>query len=157
MDRHTQTNADRQMQTHIGVSEIVGVEYKDFYIFGAYTQSSLTSSSLFYSLCQIRESKEYAEKTSIFLMDANAHSEDWLGSKVTDDAGECAQAFSEIYGIHQYIDFPTHIKWNVLDLAYCDCECTAAPLPRLGTSDHFTLQLTIDLSPPLGVEVPQAE
>ena len=56
------------------VSEIVGVEYQDFYIFGAYTQSHLAAPMLFDSLCQIRESNEFAEKTSIFLMDANAHS-----------------------------------------------------------------------------------
>jgi hypothetical protein len=134
------------------VSEIVGVEYQDFYIFGAYTQSHLTAPMLFDSLCQIRESSEFAEKTSIFLMDANAHSEEWLGSKVTDNAGECAQAFSEIYGIHQWIDFPTHIKGNILDLVYSDCECKATALPRMGTSDHFTLQLTVDLS--LDVPVP---
>ena len=37
------------------LSEIVGVEYQDFFIFGAYTQSSPASPVLFDSLCHIRD------------------------------------------------------------------------------------------------------
>ena len=33
-----------------------------------------------------------------------------------------------------------------MDLAYCDCECKASRLLQLGTSDHFTISLAIDLS-----------
>ena len=87
------------------ISKVIGVEYQGFCIFGAYTQRHLTAPTIFDSLCQIRESDEFAEKTSIFLMVANAHSVEWLGSKGTNDAGECAQAFSENYGIQQWIGF----------------------------------------------------
>jgi hypothetical protein len=127
------------------VSEIVGVEYKDFHIFGACTHSHLTAPILFDALCEIRESDKYAEKTSVFLMDANAHHVEWLGSKETDDAGDCALAFSEIYDIKQYVDFPTR-GVNILDLVYSDLACETSALPHLGTSDHLTVLVKVDLS-----------
>jgi hypothetical protein len=131
------------------VAEIVGVEYKGLCIFGAYTQSSESSPLLFDSLSRLRESAQFAEKTSVFLMDANAHHEEWLGSRHTDDAGHCALAFSEIYEIEQCVDFPTR-KDNILDLVYSDRSCVTSALPHLGSSDHVTVLAKINMS----IEVP---
>jgi hypothetical protein len=126
-----------------GLSEIVGIEFQDFQVFGAYTQNSAAAPVLFESLCKIRESDEYGSKKSLFLMDANAHHEEWLGSTSTDAAGECALAFSELYGLPQFVDFPTR-EDAILDLCYCDYTCVTTALPHLGTSDHVTVTIRVD-------------
>ena len=128
-----------------GKSELVGMEYQDFHIFGAYTQSSDSVPVLFDSLSRIRISEKYGEKSSMFLMDANARHKEWLGSSLTDDAGDCALAFSEMYDLQQYIDFPTRGD-NILDLTYCDHSCAASVLPHLGSSGRVTMLIKVDLS-----------
>jgi len=71
-----------------GHSEVIGVEFQEFCIFCAYTQESKVAPVMFDNLSKIREAPEFKDKKAIFVMDANAHHESWLGSKLTDDAGE---------------------------------------------------------------------
>jgi hypothetical protein len=132
-----------------GQSEIVGVEYQEFCVFCAYTQESKVAPVMFDNLALIREAPEFKDKSAIFLMDANAHHESWLGSKLTDNAGECAKAFSEVYDLQQFVDFPTRGD-NILDLVYCDCKCVTTELPHLGTSDHVAMMVKVDTN----VELP---
>ena len=139
------------------MAEIVGFTYGDHAIFGCYTQSSEAAPQLFSALESIRTSKKFKGKKLAFFMDANAHHKSWLGSKVTDDAGKAAKAFTEEYGMQQFVNFPTRGD-NILDLIISDLKVTAKQLPHLGTSDHCNILASIDVStrmpePPPGRKV----
>ena len=88
------------------------------------------------------------------MCDANAHSEEFLGSKHTDATGECAQEFSELFHMEQSVDFPTR-EDNILDLIYNDTKCNTSSMSHLGTTDHLTIVARVDLNfkfpdPPAG-------
>ena len=82
----------------------------------------------------------------MFLCDANAHSVEFLGSKHTDLVGECAQSFSELFHnvMKQCMHFPTR-EDNILDLIYCDTACNTSSLPHLGTTDHVTIIVRVNI------------
>ena len=135
-------------------AEIAGFEVGDWALFGGYTQNSNTSPEIFAAFESIRTLKRFKDKKLMFFVDANCHHADWLGSKLTDEAGRVAKAFTDDYGMTQYIDFPTRGD-NILDLFISDLEVDAQPLPPLGTSDHVNIIATVDLnmsmpSPPPG-------
>ena len=71
-------------------------------LFGCYTHNSHSAALLFEKLTNLKLSKEYVGKKTVFCMGANAHNEDWLASNKTDSADEKAQAFSGIFDIEQY-------------------------------------------------------
>jgi len=78
----------------------------------------------------------------ILLGDFNIHMDN-VDNTLTKDFTSCLDSF----GLHQYINFPTHTKGHILDLICCSgvtpINCKADPFPF---SDHMLLSFSINLS-----------
>ena len=78
----------------------------------------------------------------VFLGDMNVQNEEWLHSvSGTDHAGVLAQEFSEMFNMHQLVDFPTRGQ-NTLDLVLSDIAGSALSAAGFGTSDHKSMYLS---------------
>ncbi len=78
----------------------------------------------------------------ILLGDFNIHV-DSASNSFTRDFNSCLDSF----GLHQYVDFPTHSKGHTLDLVCCSCvtplDCTATVIP---ISDHKLLSFHVNVT-----------
>ena len=83
-----------------------------------------------------------------FMGDFNVHNPDWIISKSSTDPGGrglMAEEFGDTFGYNQLFDFATHNKGNTLDLVFTHCEGIASCRPGLGTSDHYTIELELEV------------
>jgi len=89
------------------------------------------------------------EKT-ILIGDFNLPGIDWEQEKAKDARGrELLEAAMEA-GMQQLVNFPTHVKGNILDLLLTNCSDKVLEVSdqgRLGKSDHCLLKLVIDMHP----------
>ena len=68
-----------------------------------------------------------------------------------------AEEFCQLFGYNQVIDFATHNKGNTLDLVITHLRGKAVCWPGLGTSDHFSIGLDLDMEsvvPPTPIKEP---
>ena len=92
--------------------------------------------------------------------DFNVHHQEWLvHSNKTDTEGRYCHDFSVAYELSQIIDSPTRVIGhfpNLLDLYLTTCPdlCTSTVLSPLGTSDHCTVTVALNLEGKESSEVP---
>ena len=84
----------------------------------------------------------------ILLGDFNWHSESWLGSNKTTDAGVHAEGVFVSRGLEQLVDLPTRGE-NMLDLIITDIHASSVKVSdreQIGKSDHCVLIADVALS-----------
>jgi hypothetical protein len=94
-------------------------------------------------LCEIlRRLKD----NSILIGDINMPGIDWLEGRSDTKGKELLKTTIE-EGLYQFVNFPTHIKGNVLDLVITNCHekiLVILDAGRLGKSDHCMLNITVE-------------
>lgn len=87
-------------------------------------------------------------KNNLIIGDFNYPSIDWANNSCDNKCRPFVDALSERF-LHQIIDFPTHIRGNILDLALTDLPeriINIEPIGNLGNSDHSIISLNIMLN-----------
>ena len=124
-------------------AELIGIDWGGVHWILYYTPNSHEAVWLIDVLQQYKE--DHPLQPVVFLGDMNVHNEEWLHSvSGTDHAGVLAQEFSEMFNMHQLVDFPTRGQ-NTLDLVLSDIVGSALPTAGFGTSDHKSMYLSFTL------------
>lgn len=87
-----------------------------------------------------------AEQNCVILGDFNLPDIDWEECTASSRARNLLEASNE-RGLNQMINFPTHIKGNILDLIFTDRPDSVISVEehgRLGRSDHVIVLLTLE-------------
>ncbi len=89
------------------------------------------------------------DKNSVLLGDFNLPGIDWTaGTEVGGRERQFQQAFEEA-GLDQFVNFPTQVRGNTLDLILTnvpDRVVEVKEVGRLGKSDHVMIRASIDIS-----------
>ena len=123
--------------------ELIGVILNGKLHVLAYTPKSSFARLLIEACSQIKLDCPYDNIS--FYGDFNVHNEDWICSKCTDAGGLAAADMCTMFGLNQLVGFSTRSE-HTLDLVMTPFQGRAYPKPGLGTSDHISIEVTLDTS-----------
>ena len=140
----------------VSCAEMLGIRCMDEEFILCYTPNS-SLAPLLVNACENYKLDNPMHCTT-FLGDFNVHNPDWIVSiSPADPGGIMAEEFCQLFGYNQVIDFATHNKGNTLDLVITHLHGKAVCWPGLGTSDHFSIGLDLDMEsvvPPTPIKEP---
>jgi hypothetical protein len=142
---------DLKQYNTVGSAEMLGIRCMGTTLPLCYTQKSSKATTLLRACKQYKLDHPFDDIA--FIGDFNVHNPDWICSTCDADAGGImAQEMCELMGLRQLIDFPTRTfaPMNTLDLVMCSNGGSALPKPGLGTSDHISIDVTLNV----GIELP---
>jgi hypothetical protein len=141
---------DLQCYNTVEEAELIGISYNSVDYLLCYTPNSHKALKLIQRIENYR--LDHPDRQVVFIGDFNVHEPDWIISATpADAAGIEARDFCEMYGLYQLVGFPTRGD-NTLDLVMSTLVGSASPLPNLGTSDHKSMLVTLQV----GSAVPES-
>lgn len=124
-------------------AELVGINFGGVTYLNAYSNKSSVCDQLIKVLKRVKQ--DYPDVKFVMVGDFNVHNSDWIHSSHTDDAGELLEAFVQLNGMLQLVNFPTREE-NTLDLIISDFDGEAYPAAHIGTSDHVSILFEIKVA-----------
>ena len=131
----------------------IRAKHMNFYVFAVYRNPGADDSLLDYLLTAMSEVQQTDRKSSfVFVGDFNAHHRERLGSvSQTDAHGRALLDFATSSSCQQLVAEPTHSAGNPLDLVLTDVPGVVSVVvsPPVGSSDHSTLLLSLNVDQPV--------